>query len=152
MQKWGKNIHDVSNFDRKRAIAIRQPSILPPNLEIEYQPIGFQSIHRFASLLPRYLERSYSVANQEGEFDVRSRIRGGEIARQTSSRVSHADDPTCTQRGFVPLRASSSPFYHSLPFPRSLCKRFPFGIRIGESRIFSTRRAFHFQKEFFCLW
>ena len=66
--------------------------------EIEYQPIERQSIHRFASLLPRYLERLYSVANQEGEADVRSGIEGRssrayEIARQTSCRVSHADDP-----------------------------------------------------------
>ena len=86
--------------------------ILPPNLEIEYQPIGFQSIHRFASLLPRYLERSYSVANQEGEFDVRSRIRGG---RNCSANIF-----SCLACRYTPRVPNVASFLSVLPPPRSI--------------------------------
>ena len=91
------------------SIAIRQPSILPPNLEIEYQPIGFQSIHRFASLLPRYLERSYSVANQEGEFD---RVSGGEKLLGKHLPVSRMQ--------MYPRVPNVASFLSVLPPPRSI--------------------------------
>lgn len=107
--------------------------------KIEYQPIELQSIYRFTSLLPRYLERSYSVANQEARltFDRVSRrsSRAYEIARQTSCRVLHADDPVlrCETFGattwFVPVPVPVPGFAgkkRSIPSffaPRSLSKR-----------------------------